>query len=231
MSLPMIVDTLHAVPEAQRVFYVEQKGKFYLDVEGQEDWPKEKAALKAELQATRASERGSIMERLAVALKNGGATPAGCDLFHYHLDKRIRIETVEGKRIVRILQADGLTRTVGSGKDGLATFDDLVKEAATQYPFLFQTNGAPADTSPNGQRPNTGTRVISRKDFDALDPVERHRKIVKEGYRVFDEVIERRPKPAGTSGSKTMSRKDFDALHPFEKAAKIKAGFTLFDEN
>jgi hypothetical protein len=46
---------------------------------------------------------------------------------------------------------------------------------------------------------------------------------------VFDEVIERRPKPAGTRG-KTMSRKDFDALEPFEKTAKIKAGFTLFDE-
>ena len=119
---------------------------------------------------------------------------------------------------------------VGSGQDGLATFDDLVKEAATQYPSLFQTNGAPADTSPNGQRPDTGSKTISRKDFDALDPVERHRKMVQEGYSVFDEVIETRPKPAGTRGGKTMSRKDFDALHPFEKAAKIKAGFTLFDE-
>ena len=75
----------------------------------------------------------------------------------------------------------------------------------------------------------TNTKNISRKDFDALDPVERHRKVRKEGYRVFDEVIERRPKPAGTRG-KTMSRKDFDALHPIEKAAKMKAGYTLFDE-
>ncbi len=230
MSLPMIVDTLHAVPEAQRVFYVEQKGKFYLDVEGQEDWPKEKAALKAELQATRASERGSIMERLAVALKNGGATPAGCDLFHYHLDKRIRIETVEGKRIVRILQADGLTRMVGSSKDGLATFDDLVKEAATQYPSLFQTNGAPADTSPPGQRPNTGTKTISRKDFDALDPVERHRKILKEGYRVFDEPEgTEKPSKVAIAGSKTIARKDFDALGPWMRAAKIKDGFNVVD--
>ncbi len=105
-----------------------------------------------------------------------------------------------------------------------------MKEAASQYPSLFQTNGAPADTSPTGQRPNTGTKTISRKDFDALDPVERHRKMVQEGYSVFDEVIENRPKQAGTPGSKTMSRKDFDALEPFEKAAKIKAGFTLFDE-
>jgi hypothetical protein len=119
---------------------------------------------------------------------------------------------------------------VGSGKNGLATFDDLVKEAATEYPSLFQTNGAPADTSPNGQRPNSGTKTISRKDFDALDPVERHRKIREEGYRVFDEVIERRPKPAGSPGTKTISRKDFDVLEPFEKTAKIKAGFTLFDE-
>jgi hypothetical protein len=70
-----------------------------------------------------------------------------------------------------------------------------------------------------------------RKAFDALDPVERHRKIVKEGYAVFDQPIERRPNVVGAPGTKTMSRKDFDALHPFEKAAKIKAGFTLFDEN
>ena len=57
------------------------------------------------------------------------------------------------------------------------------RRAATQYPSLFQTNGAPAGTSQNGQRPNTGTKTISRKDFDALDPVERHRKVVKEGTR------------------------------------------------
>ncbi len=54
--------------------------------------------------------------------------------------------------------------------------------------------------------------------------------MVQEGYSVFDEVIERRPKPAGTRGGKTMSRKDFETLDSFEKAAKIKAGFTLFDE-
>jgi hypothetical protein len=49
MSLPMIVETLHAVPEAQRALYVEEEGKFYLDVEGRENWPKKKAALEAEL--------------------------------------------------------------------------------------------------------------------------------------------------------------------------------------
>ena len=81
MTLQLTVDTLHAVPEAQRALYVEKEGRFHLDIEGRENWPKEKTALEAELHATRASERGAIMERLAVALKNGGATPAGCDLF------------------------------------------------------------------------------------------------------------------------------------------------------
>jgi hypothetical protein len=230
MSLQLTVDTLHAVPEAQRVFYVERDGKFHLDVEGREDWPKEKTALEAELHVMRASERGAIMERLAVALKNGGATPAGCDLFHYHLDKRIRIETIEGKRIMQILQADGLTPMVGSGKDGLATFDDLVKEAAKAYPSLFQTNGAPADTSPNGQRPNTDGKSMNRKDFDALDPVERHRKIVKEKYRVFDEPEgTEKPSKVAIAGSKTITRKDFDALGPWMRVAKIKDGFNVVD--
>ena len=84
MTLQLALDTLHGVPEAQRALYVEKDGRFHLDIQGRENWPKEKAALEAELHATRASERGAIMERLAVALKNGGATPAGCDLFHYH---------------------------------------------------------------------------------------------------------------------------------------------------
>ena len=33
---------IHAVPEAQRVFYVERDGKFHLDVEGREDWPRKR---------------------------------------------------------------------------------------------------------------------------------------------------------------------------------------------
>ena len=118
----------------------------------------------------------------------------------------------------------------GSGKDGVATFDDLVKEAANAYPSLFQTNGAPADTSPNGQRLNTGTRAISRQDFDALDPVERHRKIIKEGYRVFDEPEgTEKPSKVAIAGSKTFARKDFDALDPSKRAAKIKDGFSVVD--
>ena len=88
---------------------------------------------------------------------------------------------VEGKRIVQIFKADGLTPMSGTGNDGTATFDDLVKEFAKAYPSLFQTNRAAADTSQYVQRPNTGTKTISRKDFGALDPVERHQKIVKEG--------------------------------------------------
>jgi hypothetical protein len=69
----------------------------------------------------------------------------------------------------------------GTGNAGTATFDDLVKESAKVYPSLFQTNRAAADTSQYVQRPNTGTKTISRKDFGALDAVERHQKIVKEG--------------------------------------------------
>jgi hypothetical protein len=230
MTLQLTVDRLHAVPEALRSEYTEKDGIFHLDIEGRENWPKEKTHLEAELHATRASERGATMECLAMALKDGGATPAGCDLFHYHLDKRIRIETVEGKRIVRILQSDGLTPMAGSAKDGLATLDDLVKEAASQYPSLFQTKGAPADTRPTGQRPNTVTKTISRNDFDALDPVERHRKIVKEGYRVFDEPEgSEMPSKVAIACSKTITRTDFDALDPWKRAAKIKDGFNVVD--
>jgi len=204
-------------------------GKFHPDVDGRENWPKEKAALEAELHATRASERSATMERLAMALNKGGATPAGCDLLYYHLDKRIRIETVEDKRTVQILQADGLTPMVGSGKDGLATFDDLVKEAAKQYPSFFEANGAACSgTSPNGQRPNTGGKAITRKDFDALDPVERHRKIVKEGYRVVDQVEgTEKPSKSVVAGGRTITRRDFEVLSPADRMAKMKDGFTV----
>jgi hypothetical protein len=229
MSLPMTVETLHAVPEAQRALYVEEEGKFHLDVEGRENWPKERAALETELQATRISERAATMERLAYALSRVGATPAGLDLLNYHFDKRIRIETVDGKRTVQILQADGAMPMVGRANDGTATFDDLAKEAHRQYPSLFQANvAAETGASPNYQRPSNGGKTMSRRDWDMLNPYEQAGKI-KAGFTLFDEVdgVKKVPEPFRIAVGKTIPRKEFEALSPADRMAKMKDGFTL----
>lgn len=109
----------------------------------QDKWQKERAALEAELNASRASERNAIIENsIMSALSKASATEEGVDLLPDRLAARIKFDTEGGKRVVRIMQPDGETPMAGSGKDGLATFDDLVKEATAKWPSLFKGSGA-----------------------------------------------------------------------------------------
>lgn len=104
---------------------------------------KDRADLEAELNAARASERGAVVgERLLGALAKAGATEEGLELLPDRLASRIEFETVDGKRVVKIMQADGKTPMAGSGADGTATIDDLVKEVSNKFTSLFKGSGA-----------------------------------------------------------------------------------------
>lgn len=251
MPLPLIVESLDKIPEAVRGEYVEQDGKYRLNVDGWEDttalknalasektrlkdakaklqrwetlgksdeevaellkkqaeqeaelakksgnfdavlaqhqkkWADEKSALESELASTRASERSAIIETsVTTALTKAKVTKDGLDLLPERLGRRINFETVDGKRVISIMQADGKTPMAGTGPDGLATFDDLVKETVKNFPSLFEGSGGGGGSS---------------------------------------------PKNAGGSGGKSIARKDFFALSPAEQAAKVKAGFTVTD--
>ncbi|RSE51003.1 hypothetical protein EGT75_18995, partial [Acinetobacter baumannii] len=53
MSLPFIVDSLDAIKEEHRALYVEENGKFRLDLEGYEDPKGLKSALQSERDAAK----------------------------------------------------------------------------------------------------------------------------------------------------------------------------------
>jgi hypothetical protein len=126
-----------------------------------------------------------VGNNVASALAKGKATAEGLTLLPRILGDRIKIEFGEdGTETVAILDADGKTPMVGSGKGGLATFDDLVKEAVKNYPSLFEGSGAGGSGTPPRNAGGAG-KTISRKDFDALGPVERAAK-VREGIRPVD---------------------------------------------
>lgn len=143
-----------------------------------EKWEREKADLESELNAARASERSAIISTSVMsALTKAGATDEGVDLLPDRLAGRIKYETEDGKRVLRIMQADGETPMAGSGKDGMATFDDLVKEAASKWPSLFQASGTTGGGRPPGKGAG-GAGVTKKSDLktekDRAAYVEKH---------------------------------------------------------
>lgn len=147
----------------------------------QDKWTKEKGDLEAELNAARASERSAIIgSSIMTSLTKAGATEEGVDLLPDRLASRIKFETVDGCRVIKIMQADGETPMAGSGKDGQATFDDLVKEAAGKWPSLFKGSGHSGTGKDPNSRGSGGGKTMSRAEFRKLSPGEQS-KVMAEG--------------------------------------------------
>jgi hypothetical protein len=228
MALQLTVDQIDSVPEALRGEYTERGGKFHLNIVGLGNWPKEKADLEAELLATRASERSAIGDRLMDLLSTGAGKPEGLDLLTERLDQRIRIETVDGKRVMSILSVDGTTPMVGNGKNGLATLGDLAKEARRTWPSMFDGAGGPSP-DPSATRRDSGGKTIARAEWEAMNPFE-HAAKIKDGFRPVDHAVAREKSPNRGVG-KTIGRKEFDALNHFDRAAIIKEGVRPVDQS
>lgn len=152
----------------------------------QDKWAKEKADLEAELNAARASERGAIIgTSIMAALTKANVTEEGADLLPDRLASRVKFETKDGARVIRIMQADGETPMAGSGKDGAATFDDLVKEAVQKWPSLFKGSGRTGSGTPPNGAGGAGKKTMSRAEFERLPPVERSA-VIKGGISLTD---------------------------------------------
>lgn len=135
----------------------------------QEKWGKERATLENELNVAKASERSAIVgERVLGALAKANATQEGTDLLPERLAARIKFETVDGKRVLKILSDDGATPMAGTGADGTATIDDLVKEAMTKYPSLFKGSGAGGGGKPPGEKGGGGSGVGKKSDLKTM---------------------------------------------------------------
>jgi hypothetical protein len=126
---------------------------------------KDREALEAELQAARNSELAILRsERVIGELAKAGATEEGAELLPDRLAKRIKFETVDGARVIKIVQDDGTTPMAGSGPGGVATIADLVKETATKFPALFKG----ANNGGGGKPPiqgGGGGGVTKKSDF------------------------------------------------------------------
>lgn len=164
-----------AAQEAAAAELAKKSGNFDSILKQKQDaWAAEKAAIAAERDAAFGSERSAIIEnRVMTALTKAKATGEGMDLLTERLGKRIHIETVDGKRVTTIMQADGKTPLAGSGTDGAATYDDLVTEAKKSWPSLFEGTGAGGSGTPNGKGGKPGDKTITRAAFDALGPLEK----------------------------------------------------------
>lgn len=128
-------------------------------------WEKEKADIIAERDVARSSERSAVVsERLLGALTKAGVTEEGSELLPERLSNRIKFETVDGKRVLKIMQADGETPLAGKGADGTATMDDLVAEAITKYPSLFKGEGRGGSGKPP-QHGSGGSGVSKKSDL------------------------------------------------------------------
>ncbi len=147
----------------------------------QTEWDTERAAMAAERDAARASERSAVVEeRLTGALAKGGATAEGLELLPERFGNRIKFETVGGKRVVKIMMVDGETPMAGSASDGSATLDDLVVEAKKKFASLFKGEGGGGGGKPPTEGNGGGRSGVTKKS-DFKTAKERNEWVSKNG--------------------------------------------------
>lgn len=134
-------------------------------------WAAEKLGLADELNLARASERKAIISTsITGALTKAKATTEGLELLTDRLGSRVTFETVDGERVIQVMQADGRTPMAGKGQGGVATFDDLVAEASEKYPSLFEGSGAGGGgkSARDSNAEMNSKKIMKRSEFDAL---------------------------------------------------------------
>lgn len=143
------------------------------------------AATKQRDSALGVARHAVIETRIGGALAKAKATPEGLDLLSERLGKRVKLEFDEnGKSTESILDADG-SPMVGSGPNGLATYDDLVKEAVKQFSGLFEGTGAGGGGTPPKQPGSAGDKNVPRAEWDKMSPYDQSAKI-RAGFKPID---------------------------------------------
>jgi hypothetical protein len=142
-------------------------------------------AEKAKASALKIAEQAVVNTSLATALTKAKASAEGLTALPKLIGDRVRIEFDEnGNASSSILDADGKPM-VGSLANGLANYDDLVKEAIKTFPSLFEGAGGGSGSNQNNQRRDAGGKTLTRTEFDALPPTDRMAKM-KDGFKVVD---------------------------------------------
>lgn len=152
----------------------------------QTKWDGERSTLTSERDAALSVARSAVVDSgIKSALAAGKATGEGIAILPRILGDRVKTEFVDGSFVSTIMQADGKTPMIGSGVNGVATFDDLVKEAVKNFPSLFEGAGHGGGGTPSKGAGGPGGKTITRAEFDKLDPLAKAAK-VKEKFVIVD---------------------------------------------
>jgi hypothetical protein len=142
-------------------------------------------ASKREQSALNIAKTAVVNTSLATALTKAKASAEGLKALPTLIGNRVKIEFDDnGNASSSILDTDGKPM-VGSLPNGLANYDDLVKEAIKEYPSLFEGAGGGSGTDPKGQRRDAGGKTLTRSEFDVLDHGTRMERM-KAGFKVVD---------------------------------------------
>ena len=125
--------------------------------------------LQDQFNALSASEHEARVESgLKAALMEAGVTEEGASILPDILKSRAKIETVDGKRVIKVYDTDG---TPMLGKDGRdATLADLVAVVTEKYPSLFKAQTKPGSgTPPGGNRAGrAASQTVKASFLDAM---------------------------------------------------------------
>ena len=142
--------------------------------------------LQEQLNAISASEHEARVESgLKSALMEAGVTEEGASILPDILKTRAKIETVDGKRVLKVFDTDG---TPMLGKDGRdATLADLVGSVTEKYPSLFKAQTKPGSGTPPGGNGagRTATKTVNRSQFDDMSQAQRAG-FLREGGKVVN---------------------------------------------
>lgn len=138
-----------------------------------EQYEKDLAARQERIAALERTTRQAVVgNQLMAALTKAGASQEGIDLLPDRLSSRIKFEFDGDSYRHTVMLADGETPMAGTGKDGTATFDDLVKESIDKWPSLFKGTGSGGGGKLPGSAGGPGKRNIPLAEFVALSPKE-----------------------------------------------------------
>jgi DNA-binding transcriptional MerR regulator len=136
-----------------------------------EQFEKDLAARQERIAALEKTTRQAVVgNQLMAALTKAGASQEGIDLLPDRLSSRIKFEFDGDSYRHTVMLADGETPMAGSGKDGNATFDDLVKESIDKWPSLFRSAGSAGSGKLPGSAGGAGKRTITLAEFANLHP-------------------------------------------------------------
>lgn len=144
------------------------------------------AALAAERDTAYNAARKAIVDgELKGALATAKATKTGMSMLPQILGARIELKFENGEPVRRIMAADGKSPMIGTGPDGFATLDDLMKDVVKTYPDLFEGSGAGGGGSPpRGGGGGGGGLTMTKAEFDALPPKDRAAKATTAGFKI-----------------------------------------------